>query len=175
MGFHHLAIATRDLKATHEFYTGPMGFELVRVEVARSGEEGWAKHVFYDTGDGTMFAIWDLHDESLPAEWSPAISEGLGLPPWVNHIAFDAPDLDDLAARRQCWLDHGLHVMEIDHRWCTSIYTTDPNRILVEFCTTTREFDTSDREEAARLLVESAPSLGDPPKEIIHHKPGEGS
>ena len=32
MPYHHLAIATRDMKATHEFYTDAMGFELVRAE-----------------------------------------------------------------------------------------------------------------------------------------------
>jgi catechol 2,3-dioxygenase-like lactoylglutathione lyase family enzyme len=36
MGFHHLAIATKDVKATHGFYTGAMGFELVKVEVGGS-------------------------------------------------------------------------------------------------------------------------------------------
>ena len=50
MAFHHLAIATRDLKATHEFYTGPMGFELVKVVAGETPEKGWAKHLFYDTG-----------------------------------------------------------------------------------------------------------------------------
>ena len=57
MGFHHLAIATRDVKANHEFYTGPMGFELVKVVVGRSGQDGWAKHLFYDTGNGELIAF----------------------------------------------------------------------------------------------------------------------
>ena len=32
MAFHHVAITTRDLAATHAFYTEVMGFELVRVD-----------------------------------------------------------------------------------------------------------------------------------------------
>jgi catechol 2,3-dioxygenase-like lactoylglutathione lyase family enzyme len=36
MGVHHMAFATKDAKATHDFYTAAMGFELVKVEVARS-------------------------------------------------------------------------------------------------------------------------------------------
>ena len=32
MAFHHVAIATRDLAATHRFYTEAMGFRLVHVE-----------------------------------------------------------------------------------------------------------------------------------------------
>src|SRR5262249_6356957 len=104
MGFHHLAIATKDAKATYGFYTAAMGFELVKVEVGRAGRRGWAKHLFYDTGNGEMIAFWDFHDAGLPDDWSPAISDGLGLPHWANHVAFHARDLEELAARRLRWL-----------------------------------------------------------------------
>jgi len=46
--------------------------------------------------------------------------------------------------------------MEVDHGWCLSIYATDPNGILVEFCTTT-DPDYADRAEAERLLADPAP------------------
>jgi catechol 2,3-dioxygenase-like lactoylglutathione lyase family enzyme len=161
MGFHHLAIATKDVKATHAFYTGAMGFSLAKVEVGRAGARGFAKHLFYDTGNGEMIAFWDFHDADLPGEWSAAISDGLGLPHWANHVAFAARDLADLEARRRRWLEHGHDVMEIDHGWCTSIYTNDPNGIMVEFCTTTRTLGASDRAEAARLLEDASPTVGD--------------
>jgi catechol 2,3-dioxygenase-like lactoylglutathione lyase family enzyme len=172
MSFHHVALATRDVKATHEFYVGPMGFTLAKVEVAPSSKDGWAKHFFYDSGDGELIAFWDLHDAGIPADFSPAISTGLGLPPWVNHIAFTAHGLDDLAARRDRWLDHGIDVTEIDHGWCTSIYTSDPNGIVVEFCATTRSFTAADREEAARLLADPHPEKSATAR-ITHHKAGE--
>jgi catechol 2,3-dioxygenase-like lactoylglutathione lyase family enzyme len=168
MSFHHVAIATRDVKATHAFYSGPMGFELKKVEIAPSGKTGWAKHLFYDTGNGEMIAFWDLHDPELPEEWSPAIATGIGLPIWTNHIAFGATDLDDLARRRTRWLDHGVDVMEVDHGWCTSIYATDPNGIMVEFCASTREFSEADRKDALRLLESEEAVLGDPPPTKIH-------
>ena len=79
MAFHHLAIATRDLKATHAFYTEAMGFTLVKVAVGKAGERGFAKHLFYDTGNGEMIAFWDLHDPDLGDDWSPAIATGLGM------------------------------------------------------------------------------------------------
>ncbi len=168
MAFHHLAIATRDAKATHEFYTRAMGFELAKVEVARVGESGFAKHLFYDTGNGEMIAFWEFHDAGLAGDWSPAISDGLGLPHWANHIAFAALDVADLDARRTRWLEHGYDVLEIDHGWCTSIYTTDPNGIMVEFCTSTRAFVSADREEALRLLEATSPPVGNPPPTRIH-------
>lgn len=158
MGFHHLAIATRDLEANHAFYTEAMGFTLERTNVAPTEGGGWARHVFYDTGNGEMIAFWDLHDPTI-GDFDPSISQGLGLPQWTNHIAFNAPTIDDLAAARQRWQDHGHHVYEIDHGWCTSIYTTDPNGIMVEFCTTTAAATDADRTNALRLLREATPEF----------------
>jgi catechol 2,3-dioxygenase-like lactoylglutathione lyase family enzyme len=161
MGFHHVALATRDIKATHEFYTTAMGFELVKVVVGPAGERGFAKHLFYDTGNGELIAFWDLHDPDLSPDWSPAIATGLGLPIWTNHVAFSAADRADLDRRRERWLAHGVDVMEADHGFCVSIYATDPNGILVEFCTTT-DPDFADRERSARLLADPAPPLEPP-------------
>jgi catechol 2,3-dioxygenase-like lactoylglutathione lyase family enzyme len=168
MGFHHVAVTTRDLKATHEFYTGPMGFSLAKVIVGPTGTAGWARHVFYDTGDGRLMAFWDLHDDDLPPDHPTAISIGLGLPIWANHIAFDATDRADLDARRCRLLEHGLDVMEIDHGWCHSIYVVDPNGILVEFCTSTRVLGDADREAAERLLRATAPEVEPAAVPIIH-------
>jgi catechol 2,3-dioxygenase-like lactoylglutathione lyase family enzyme len=163
MGFHHVAVTTTDLDATHRFYTDAMGFRLVKVIAApnpesREGEQPWSRHVFYDTGNGEMFAVWDIHDSAL-GEYDPAIATGLGLPIWSNHIAFHASSLDDLAACRERWLDQGIDVLEVDHGWCTSIYTTDPNGIMVEWCVTTRDFTDVDTREAERLLHAESPQL----------------
>ena len=32
MGYHHLALAAKDMQAIHNFYEGVMGFELVKTE-----------------------------------------------------------------------------------------------------------------------------------------------
>jgi catechol 2,3-dioxygenase-like lactoylglutathione lyase family enzyme len=165
MAFHHVAIATRDLAATHAFYTDVMGFELVNVEAAPTPEGGgWARHAFYDTGGGECLAIWDIHDDpAIPADFDPSISRGLGLPTWTNHIAFAATDLDALDAQQDRWRSHGYDVLRIDHGWCTSIYVDDPNGIAIEFCCTTRHFTDDDHAEAQRRLTASRPPMGDPP------------
>ena len=81
MGIHHIAITTRDLSATHAFYTDVMGFELVRVDAAPTPEaaygdgNGWARHCFYDTGNGQCLAVWDLHDaEHLPTDFDLVVT-----------------------------------------------------------------------------------------------------
>jgi catechol 2,3-dioxygenase-like lactoylglutathione lyase family enzyme len=171
MGFHHTAFATRDLKGTDRFYREAMGFTLVKVVVAPTEGGGWAKHLFYEITPDEFIAFWELHDESILATWSPAISTGQGLPIWVNHLAFRADSLDDIEARKQRWLAHGSTVHEIDHGWCRSIYAVDPNGILVEFCHTTRALGAADREEALRLLADPNPPLEVPPAVVVHHPP----
>ena len=172
MPFHHVALATTDLDATHRFYTEAMGFTLVKTVVAPTDQPGgWAKHVFYDTGgQNGLLAFWDLHDESM-TDFDPAISTGLGLEVWVNHIAFAANDLDDIDARKNRWLDAGYDVVEIDHGWCTSIYTNDPNGILVEWCTDTKAYTAEDRERAQQLLRTAEPDLESPPHPKFHEAP----
>lgn len=158
MGFHHIAFATNDIRATHRFYTEAMGFTVVKVVAAPTPSgKGWAKHVFYDTGNGEMIAFWDLHDPTIP-EGSCAISTGLGFPDWVNHFAFSAT-LDQLDAYRDRWLDHGYDVVWVDHGFCISIYATDPNGILVEFCADTRALDEQDRDHAERNVLLDDPEM----------------
>jgi catechol 2,3-dioxygenase-like lactoylglutathione lyase family enzyme len=170
MGFHHVAIATRDVAATHAFYTDVMGFDLVKVDAIPTDGGGWARHLFYDTHGSGLLAFWDIHDDAnVPAEFDPSISRGLGLPAYTNHIAFDAGDLAGIQEHIRRALDHRQDVVEIDHGWCTSIYLNDPNGILVEFCATTRELTAADRENAQRLLaMTDRPSLADVPDIIVH-------
>jgi len=160
MGVHHVALATNDVAATDRFYTDVMGFDLAKVEAVPTESGGWARHLFYDTHGSGMLAIWDIHDEpKVPDGFDPSISRGLGLPAWTNHLAFDAGSLDGLATHRDRWLAAGLDVAEMDHGWCTSIYLTDPNGILVEFCATTATFTDEDRTRARRLLAEERPAV----------------
>ena len=169
MAFQHVAFATKDLAATHAFYTELMGFELVKVVVGPTEEAGWAKHAFYDTGGEGMIAFWELHDDSIGEGWRTELSTGLGLPLWVNHIAFTATSLEELTRRRRRWQEHGITVVELDHGFCTSIYATDPNGIMVEFCATTRTFTPDDHREAQEILAAATPPLNkiEPPIEFF--------
>jgi catechol-2,3-dioxygenase len=86
----------------------------------------------------------------------------------INHIAFDAVDLDNLATIRRRWQEHGITVAEIDHGFCTSIYATDPNGILVEFCCDTAGLSEEDAVEAERLLRDPKPELEADPPMVVH-------
>jgi len=179
MAYHHIALAVSDLAATHRFYSEVMGFELVKAVAAPTDVPGgWAKHVFYATGpvvEGEapeLVAFWELHDDRMQG-FDPAISTGLGLEPWVNHVAFAARDLDDIETRKKRWLEHGHDVVEIDHGFCVSIYTLDPSRILVEFCVDTAPYTAADRARALQVLSQDAPELDDPPMPVFHEAPAD--
>jgi len=167
MGFHHVALATADMPATHAFYTEAMGFTLAKVQAAPTPEGGWAKHLFYDTGSAGMIAFWELHDETMP-EVDGAMSRAVGLPEWVNHMAFHAVDDDHYESSRERWLSLGADVMEIDHGFVRSIYTMDPNGTMVEWCQDLRVLDESDHAEAISLLNDPEPELTVPPEPVFH-------
>ena len=172
MGFHHVAFASKNTEATNRFYTEAMGFTLQKVVAGPNPEGGWAKHFFYDTGNGAedaLIAFWERHgaDDALE-DVKSAISTDLGLPSYVNHLAFDAPTLGDIGVARDRWLANGYDVVEIDHGFCTSIYTDDPNGILVEFCCTTEPFTDETRAEAQRLLADPKPEFDKDPSIIFH-------
>jgi catechol 2,3-dioxygenase-like lactoylglutathione lyase family enzyme len=159
---HHVAITPADFKVSMKFYTDVMGFPLVKAvkRQAMGGEKaGWTKHVFFDTGHGSLLALWDLHLADLqPDAWKASISEGLGLPWWINHLAFSVDSLDALEQRKQHWLSHGQKVSEVDHDFIRSIYTRDPDGNLVEFTVDTRALDESDRIEAEEILADDSPA-----------------
>ena len=172
MGYHHLALACKDIHAIHEFYEGVLGFELVKVEVGPVQEGGWAKHFFYRMEDDSKFiAFWELHEVPNTDGFETNISRGAGLPDVFNHISFDVSDMDELLRRKQQWMDAGLQVLEIDHNWCHSIYTKDPNDNTVEFCLTTGSFDEADRATALKALDAAEPEFSPPPASIKLHSP----
>lgn len=167
MGYHHLALACKDIQAIHAFYEGIMGFELVKVEVGPVPEGGWAKHFFYRMEDDHKFiAFWELHDVPGTENLETNLSKAAGVPDQINHISFDVKGMDDLEQRKQHWLEAGLQVLEIDHNWCHSIYTKDPNDNLVEFCATTGSFSAADRETALAALTSVDPVFSTPPASI---------
>jgi catechol 2,3-dioxygenase-like lactoylglutathione lyase family enzyme len=167
VGYHHLALACKDIQAIHEFYEGVMGFELVKVEIGPVPGGGWAKHFFYRMeDDSTFIAFWELHDVPGVGDIQTNISKAAGLPDQINHISFDVKDTAELESRKQHWLDAGLEIVEVNHNWCHSIYAKDPNDTLVEFCLTTGSFDANDRERALAALTSDNLEFSAPPAAI---------
>jgi catechol 2,3-dioxygenase-like lactoylglutathione lyase family enzyme len=171
MGVNHIAIAVKDIQATHRFYTEAMGFSLVKVEIVPKGES-FMRHAFYSTGSARdqMIAFWDVSKVRDPATLKTDICRDLGLEPLTNHLAFSADDVPDLLRRKERWLAAGHDVLEIDHGWIHSIYTEDPDGIAVEFAVVTKEFTERDASEALELLRAERPTPSAPPVKIEWHR-----
>ena len=152
---HHIALACKDPLATHRFYGEVLGLALAHTETQHGPNGERVTHFFYDLGDGSMLAFFDLHGAGEPDDFDAAISTGLGLPVWVNHFAMRR-DLAELPVIKERLLGLGIEpTMEADHGWCTSLYYTDPNGIMVEFCADTPGV-AADAAEAERVLLEAA-------------------
>jgi glyoxylase I family protein len=152
-GFHHVAYACRDLVATTAFYEA-LGFPLVHTEVS-GVQDHFLRHVFFDLGDGSSIAFFDVHGVGEQEDWRSDISTGNGLPVWVNHVAFRATSERQEEVRTRMTAAGHSPLMELDHGWCQSLYYQDPNGIMVEFCRNTPGF-TPDP-EAAHQLIHSIP------------------
>jgi len=173
MGVSHIALAVKDIEATHHFYTEAMGFALVKVEVVPQ-KGGFARHAFYSTGsaEDQLIAFWDLANVPGSEDLRTDICRDLGLDPMTNHIAFQADDLADIQRRKQRWLDFGRDVLEIDHHWIHSIYTEDPDGIVVEFAVVTRPLTDADAREALDLLRAESPAPSSKKPIVSVHKAG---
>ena len=171
MAYHHLALVIRDIAAIHAFYEGVMGFELVKAEVAKINAGGWAKHYFYRMGgdDSCFIAFWEMHDVPGSDDFETSLSKAAGLPDEINHIAFRVNSAAELDERRAQWTASGRSVLEVDHNWCRSIYTKDPNDNLVEFCLTTGEFTPADRAHALALMAKTEACYTPGPAEMKVH------
>ena len=171
MGISHIALAVKDIEATHRFYTEAMGFTLVKVEIVPQ-KDAFSRHVFYSTGPSAdqMIAFWDLSAVQDASALRTDISRDLGLDPLTNHLAFQASGVEDLEQRKRHWLSLGHDVLEIDHGWIRSIYTEDPDGITVEFAILTRPFTQEDAEEALVLLRAESPPIPDAPPKYRFHR-----
>ena len=146
-GVHHLGLATLDIDRTVDFWTNKLGFKVAWCDILEPPEGGKIKHVFMDTGDGSLVAFMCPENvPSIPKEWSTDINSAQNLPGAFYHFAFWCDDVPELEAKRAQLTDRGVDVTPlVDHEWCRSIYFRDPNGLLLEYCATTREFTEEDK------------------------------
>lgn len=160
-GINHLALVCLDMKRTIAFYSGTLGMPLIKT-IELPGNLG--QHFFFDCGGGNSLAFFWLADSPGAA---PGIAAPKGRPDEgelasavgsMNHVAFTVPlrDFEEYYRRLQT---SGVEVSRIlnhddsaagvsrgvnDTTFVRSFYFQDPDGILLEFASWTREFDESD-------------------------------
>ena len=151
MGFHHVALATRDTAATHRFYTEVMGFTLlsaVREEVVPStGDRTPFLHTFFGLEDGSCMAFFEVEGQAYAGRDD-------GVPSWIRHFAMNVDSEQELLAWKERLESHGIEVRGVvDHEgiW-QSLYFFDPNGLRLELTYQQRELTEQDREHGEQLV-----------------------
>lgn len=129
-GLHHYAYRCRDAEETRAFYEDLLGLplaHLIRLDhVPSTGEYCPYVHIFFEMKDGSFIAFFDLGDNER-AEPSP------NTPAWVNHLALEVPDRDELLRAKARLEAAGVEVLGVtDHHIIESIYFFDPNGVRLE-------------------------------------------
>jgi len=130
---HHTAYVTKDQEANRAFYEDLIGLPLVATWSEQDelfGAERVYCHTFFGLEDGSALAFFQFANEEDAALFDPTL-----LPSPFRHIALKvSAELQDAIAKRleaAAWNPEGTFVLE--HGYCRSLYTEDPNGMLLEF------------------------------------------
>lgn len=143
---HHNAFVTDDQEATRRFYEEIVGLPLVATwtEVDELfGKERTYCHTFYGLGDGSALAFFQFADPEDQQQFGPQVPRS----PFMHIALVVARDVQDgISARlaEERWNPEETFVL--DHGYCRSLYTRDPNGLLLEF--------TVDHEEVEAINAE---------------------
>ncbi len=130
---HHNAYVTRDQEATRAFYEDLIGLPLIATW--KEADELFGKvrtycHTFYGLGDGSALAFFQFADSQDQERFGPEMPHSP-----FQHIALRVTeDVQKAIARRledAEWDPENTYVLE--HGYCRSLYTSDPNGLLLEF------------------------------------------
>lgn len=132
-GWHHHAVRTRDMVATRAFYEGVLGMPLVGTWVeafdVNRNEPSNYMHCFFEVGDGSALAFFQfeegMRDPPMPMPRDP----------YEHHIALAVESIAEAKAAKERLEAAGFPSWEVDHGYCFSIYTHDPNGMVVELAT----------------------------------------
>ena len=138
---HHTAYVTKDQEATRAFYEDILGFPLLATWAEADELFGAMRvycHTFFGLADGSALAFFQFASQEDDARFDPALA-----PSPFRHIAMkvSAEGQADLERRLRAanWKAEGTYVLE--HGYCRSLYTEDPNGMLLEFTVDVPEVD----------------------------------
>jgi glyoxylase I family protein len=141
---HHTAYVTKDQEANRAFYEDLIGLPLVATWAEADELFGKVRvycHTFFGLGDGSALAFFQFADPEDQKEFDPELT-----PSPFRHIALrSTPELQQAIHDRlteASWKPEQTFVLE--HGYCRSLYTTDPNGMVLEFTVDTSAVDEID-------------------------------
>jgi len=134
-GLNHVAWRCIDAEQTRQFYEDFLGLPLAHVirseRVPSTGEYAPYCHLFFEMGDGSYIAFFDIRD-------GRGATLSSDMPKWVHHFAFEVDTIDEVRAIKERLETAGIEVLGVtDHHFIQSIYFFDPNGLRLEVTTRT--------------------------------------
>lgn len=134
-GLNHVAWRCVDAEETRKFYEDVLDLPLVHTVqsdvVPSTGEKAPYFHLFFQMGDGSYVAFFDIRD-------GKGATVSTDTPSWLHHFAFEVGSVDDVKAMKTRLEKAGVDVVGItDHHFIHSIYFFDPNGLRLEVTTRT--------------------------------------
>jgi len=170
---HHVAYRCRDAKETVDWYARVLGMRYTTAfaedHVPSTGEYDPYMHVFLDCGGGNVLAFFELPNQ-------PEMGKDPNTPAWVQHIAFEVPDLDALLAAKAHLEAHGVKVLgPTYHGLFRSIYFFDPNGHRLELaCNIGTADQIAEAENVAPAMLDEWSQTKKAPRMAswLHQEPG---
>jgi len=138
---HHTAYLTKDQEATRAFYEDILGFPLLATWAEADELFGAVRvycHTFFGLADGGALAFFQFADEADQKLFDPDLTASP-----FRHIALKVEADAQAELHRRLtdagWKPKGTYVLE--HGYCRSLYTEDPNGMLLEFTVDVPEVD----------------------------------
>ncbi len=133
---HHVAYRCNDAKETVDFYKRVLNMDFMiafaedRVPSTKAPDP--YMHVFLDAGMGNVLAFFELPTQ-------PEMDRDHNTPQWVQHLAFEVSDYDELLASKGHIESEGVDVLgPVNHGIFQSIYFFDPNGHRLELVANTQ-------------------------------------
>jgi glyoxylase I family protein len=129
---HHNAYVTKDLEATRHFYEDLIGMPLVATWCESDelfGKERTYCHCFFGLADGSALAFFQFADAGDQELFGPPMPNSP-----FHHIALTVDEKTQAQVEERLkkagLREPNFYVLE--HGYCRSIYTTDPNGMTLE-------------------------------------------
>ncbi len=143
-GVHHLAIATKDIKAQIEFFSDVLGMEMVGLYWMHGVEGAW--HAFMKMHD-TSYIAFVQTPEIAEVERTIGVTHAGNAGNAcaggaMQHLAFNVDTLEDLLSMRDRIRSREITVFgPIDHGLCHSMYFAGPEDLSLEVATSKAAID----------------------------------
>lgn len=128
-GTDHITVLGSTEEDTIAFYRDLLGMPLVVRQIHLENPD--LTHLFFDTGDGRLLSFFVSDDRETRSDrsWESSLETGVGT---VQHLAFrlERENLEDLRAALES-VDHAYD--EFNRGFTYSLYTRDPNGLVLEF------------------------------------------